>query len=148
MNNIDIREVNFAECIPKIGHLLEMHFDELDLGFPLDISTDMYAVTTDIKMLFALAAFDGDKIVGYCTMTMAPHMANPAVIFAAHDLLFVMPEYRSKGIGRQLMSAAEVEAKARGANRVLWHTRSGTSLSESMEKGGYTKGDIVMEKEI
>ena len=62
--------------------------------------------------------------------------------------MFVAPEYRKTGAAARLILATEREAAARGANRMLWHTRAGTPLAAAMLKRGYTPADTVVMKRI
>lgn len=143
---VDIRPVEFADCIPEIGELLRAHFEEMAFDFPLAISSDMYRALARSGVLIAFAAFDGESVVGYCTAMLSPHTFNPSVVFALHDLLFVSQSHRGAGVGRQLIEVVETEARKRGASRMLWHTHAGTPLADSMQKHGYKPVDVVVMK--
>lgn len=142
----EIRAIDFAECIPHIGDLLQAHFAEMGFDFPFAISADMYRTLDNAGVLMAFAAYKNGQVIGYCTAMLAPHTFNPAILFALHDLLFVSLAHRKAGIGRQLMAAAENEAKKRGAHRFLWHTHAGTPLAGALERQGYKPIDVVVMK--
>jgi GNAT superfamily N-acetyltransferase len=144
---VAIRNIQPGEWIPVVRELMGSNWAETGFDFPFEPSADRYQALVDAGIMFALAAFDGERLVGYCTMIVAPTMHNPSVILAANDALFVMPEYRGITGGRMIRTA-EREAKLRGACRVLWHTRAGTNLHESMARHGYVPADIVMMKEL
>lgn len=126
---------------------MEANWHETGFDFRLNPSEQMYRSAVDTGLMFVLAAFDGDNIVGYCTMVVHPHMHNPDVIVAANDALFVKREYRGM-TGARLIRMAERESARRGASRVLWHTRTGTRLHDTFVKRGYKPIDTVVMKEI
>ena len=144
---IKLEIVQPGQWISAIRELMASNWEETGFDFPFNPSAEMYQAVVDAGLMFVIGAFDGEQVVGYCTMTVAPTMHNPSVILAANDALFVLPKYRGITGGR-MIRMAEREAKARGACRVLWHTRSGTKLHESMARHGYRPADIVMMKEI
>lgn len=130
-----------------ITELMRANWDETGFDWEFNPSQEMYQSAVNAGMMFSLAAFDEDKIVGYCTMAIVPHMHNPAVVYAANDALYVSKKYR--GItGARLIKAAEVEAKRRGARYVSWHTRAGTPLAAVLERRGYIPADVVVTREL
>ena len=76
-------------------------------------------------------AFDGEKLVGFIVST---------VVFedAETDDVAVHPDYRRKGIGRELLLKAEEEAVKRGAARAFLEVRVGNGAAFALyEKCGY-----------
>lgn len=126
---------------------MEANWHETGFDFRLNPSEQMYRSAVDTGLMFVLMAFDGDNIVGYCSMVVHPHMHNPEVIVAGNDALFVKREYR--GItGARLIRLAEHEAKSRGASWVVWRTRAGTDLYKAFIRRGYKPAEIAVMKEI
>lgn len=126
---------------------MEANWHETGFDFRLNPSEQMYRSAVDTGLMFVLMAFDGDNIVGYCSMVVHPHMHNPDVIVAGNDALFVKREYR--GItGARLIRLAENEAKLRGASWVVWRTRAGTDLYKAFIRRGYKPAEIAVMKEI
>lgn len=144
---VRIELANPAEHMSAIKELMADNWAETGFDFEFNPSVEMYQRAVDLGLMFALAAFDGDRIVGYCTMMVAPHMHNPAVIAASNDALFVAKPYRGMTSAR-LIWAAEDEAKRRGATRVMWHTRAGTGLAEMLKRRGYSPADVVVERKF
>jgi GNAT superfamily N-acetyltransferase len=139
--------VNRTDHMDSIRELMEANWAETGFDFPFNPSARMYQAAVDAGVMFVIMAFDGDSIVGYCSMLVHPHLHNPAMIMASNDALYVDPAYR--GItGARLIRNAEQEAARRGATRVMWHTRAGTKLHSAMARRGYKPADIVMMKEI
>jgi GNAT superfamily N-acetyltransferase len=138
--------LNPAEWIPSIGELLADNWAET--GFDFDFNPDVaaYRRMYEAGMLFAVAAFDDEKLIGYCTVTVIPHPHNPSVIVAANDALFVTPEYRNGVAAGRLILVAQNEAKRRGAVKFSWHCRYGTPLAEMLISHGYSPVDVVVMK--
>lgn len=138
--------VNPAEWMPKVADLLEANWAETGFDFPFSPDIDAYQRMFDAGVIFAVAAMDRDRVVGYCTVVVVPHMHNPSVVVASNDALFVVPEYRHGLVAGRLIVAAEAEAKRRGAQRFTWHCRAGTNLSDMLCKHGYMPVDNVVMK--
>jgi GNAT superfamily N-acetyltransferase len=143
-----IQIVNPAEWIPHIRDLLSQNWAETGLDFDFDPDIDVYARMAELGMLFAVAAFDGPDIVGYCTVTVMAHPHNKRVIFGSNDALFVHPNYRAGLVPGRVILTAQAEAKRRGAIKFMWHCRAGTPLAAMFERHGYEPVDMVVMKEI
>lgn len=143
-----LRIVNPAEYLPKVGALLAANWAET--GFDFDFCPDVaaYQRLYDAGMCFAVGAFEGGDVVGYCTVTVIPHPHNPAVVVASNDALYVRPDHRRGLLAGRLIVTAEREARARGAHRFTWHTRAGTDLAQVMQRHGYAPVDVVVMKEL
>ena len=70
-----------------------------------------------------LGAFDGEKMVGFVDATLwekSGMREDPKTVCL--DNIFVLPEYRRRGIAAKLFAAVEVWAKEQGAIRLELHT--------------------------
>lgn len=143
-----IREFRIIDHIEGLSPLLAMNWEETGFGMPLDPQWLMMDEYQQAGAMFALGVFDGDRIVGYSSAFLTPHTFSASLFCCHSDALYVLPEYRSTGAGARLIIETELIAKARGANRMLWHTRAGTPLAAVLEKRGYLPADIVVMKEI
>ena len=132
----------------EVVELMRDNWAETGFDFDFDPSPEHYQRIVNCDAMFAIAAFDDEQIVGYCTMVVTPHLHNPAVIVASNDALFVAKPYRNGLTAGRLIKAAEEESKRRGASKVLWHTRAGTGLAAMLERRGYEAADIVVMKGI
>ena len=146
--SVELRIVNPAEWIPRVRDLLAANWAETGFDFPFDPDVGAYQRLYDKGMVFAVGAFDGDAVVGYCAVTVAAHAHNPAVLVAGNDALFVAPAWRNTMVAGKLVRAAEAEASRRGATRFTWHCRAGTPLASMLARRGYTPVDQVVMKEI
>jgi GNAT superfamily N-acetyltransferase len=143
---VRISIVQPIEYMHKIVSLMRDNWDETGFDFEFNPSAEAYQKVVDCNAMFVIAALDGDDVIGYCTMIISPHLHNPDVIVASNDALFVAKPYRNGMTSGRLIKAAEDEAKRRGASKVLWHTRAGTSFAAMLERRGYQPSDIVVMK--
>lgn len=143
-----LRIVNPAEYLPQVGALLAANWAETGFDFEFRPDVAAYQRLYDAGMCFAVGAFEGDEVLGYCTVTVVPHPHNPAVVVASNDALYVRPDHRRGLLAGRLIVTAEREARARGARRFTWHTRAGTDLAQVMQRHGYTPVDVVVMKEL
>lgn len=143
-----IRIVSPVDHFDQIEALLRMNWTETGFDFPLEPDRAMYQRMSEAGVLFALAAFRGGEIVGYCTVIVSPHLFNPAVVIASNDALFVHPDHRRGTVSGRLIREAEDEARRRGASRFLWHCRAGTGLARMLKRHGYQPADDVVMRSL
>lgn len=143
-----IREVQIADYFDAALPLMQENWQETGFEFALNPSRDAYIGYQASGLLFALGAFDGDEMVGYCICAVVPHSFNPAVIFCASESLFIKASHRQGTLSARLILEAERTAKQRGARFISWHTRAGTPLADAMLNHGYKAGDTIVMKEL
>jgi GNAT superfamily N-acetyltransferase len=72
--------------------------------------------------MYALGAFDGDRLVGIVHYIFHRSTWLPTVSCYLQDL-FVLPDQRGRSIGRALIEAVYAAADREGAGRVYWLTQ-------------------------
>ncbi len=88
-----------------------------------------------------ILAYDGDSAIGTCRLF--PAEETGACILGR---LAVIAEYRSKGIGRYIISEAEKSARDSGAHMIKLHSQY--RAKDFYEKCGYTSfGEIDYEED-
>lgn len=142
-----IRETTCLEHIDAISALTAENWDETGYDFPLVLDVDFYKQLEALGMIIAIAAFEGEQVVGYSLASITSHPFNRSIILCNSSALFLRKAYRGSA-GARLMLETERVAKARGAQRMLWNTRSGSPLHATLTKRGYTEADTVMMKEL
>lgn len=140
--------VNPAEWMPSIQDLTASNWTETGFDFPFKPDLQAYQRLFDAGICFAVAAIEADVVIGYCTVTVVPHLHNPAVLIGSNDALFVKAEFRKGTATARLMRVAEEEAARRGATRFTWHCRAGTDFARMLMRRGYRAADEVVIKEI
>jgi GNAT superfamily N-acetyltransferase len=75
--------------------------------------------TTNMRQenYFLLVADEGGKIVGFVDYFLFPEPST-GQIHAVGQHLFLRPEYRGKGMGRELLKTAEAQAIAKGVKAI------------------------------
>ena len=78
---------------------------------------DSYKIVLKSPSNFIYVAEDKEEIVGFITFSVRNVVRYPKLI-AELDELYVVPEYREKGLGKHLMETVEVKAKELNCYRV------------------------------
>lgn len=145
---LSIVEIEAADHIDSVQDMLAENWAETGFDFDLDLNTAMIVDLQRLGILFALGAFYDGQLIGYSTAMVAPHPYNPAIVCCNSDALFVRKAWRHTSAGARLVVATELAAAARGANRMLWHTRAGTPFAATLQRRDYEPADIIVMKRI
>jgi GNAT superfamily N-acetyltransferase len=78
---------------------------------------DSFLKVLKIKNNFVYVAEDSDKLIGFAAFSVRLVIRYPKPI-AELDELYVMPEYRRKGVGKMLMNKVVTQAKKSGCYRL------------------------------
>jgi predicted GNAT superfamily acetyltransferase len=143
-----IREVNAVDYLDAIAGLAADNWGETGFDFDMKLDRELYRRLQDSGRLISLAAFDGDDVIGYATATVAPHIFNTDVHVCMSSALFVAKNKRSSTVPGRLILETERIAKKRGARFMIWQTRAGTGLADTLRKRGYSDSDVAVIKEI
>lgn len=151
MSRFSIRPTTYAEVTAKALHLLTEHWEEVALNkgiMVLKPDEGRYLHLEATGNFFALAAFDGDDLVGYSGNFIGPHMHYADLTYCNNDVLFVAKQHRKSPLGLRLIRETEREAQRRGARMVLWHGKADTPLVNILPKMGYATQDIIYSREL
>jgi predicted GNAT superfamily acetyltransferase len=147
----EIRLSNVDEMLANASELFSEHWEEIALNkqvMVLKPDEQKYRAAEENGMLLILAAFEGDKVVGYSVNIVTNHLHYADLITCSNDLLFVTEGKRNGRLGLQLIRATEKMAKERGARLMLWHAKQGTPLEKMMPRLGYGVQDIIFSIQI
>jgi len=147
----EIRLSNVDEMLANASELFSEHWEEIALNKQVMIlkpDEQKYRAAEENGMLLILAAFEGDKVVGYSVNIVTNHLHYADLITCSNDLLFVTEGKRNGRLGLQLIRATEKMAKERGARLMLWHAKQGTPLEKMMPRLGYGVQDIIFSIQI
>lgn len=143
------RICNPADEIERLRPLLLQNWAETGQGFAFAPDVEAYDLAFGLGLVFGVVLEDeAGAPIGYCSVTVAPHSHNPAVVFAANDALYVAPSYRHTAAAARLIAAAEAEASTRGAHCFTWHCVPGTPLAKTLMRHGYAPCDVVVKKDL
>ena len=76
-------------------------WDELDEKINLD--WDAYYNMEDAGVFYLFIVRDKDQLIGYCSFIIAPDPHYMGRLTALQDSIFVLKDYRSKGVGEKLI---------------------------------------------
>lgn len=92
-----------------------------------------YGYIAKCGLLQAVLIHDGDKLVGYCSLTTVPSPFNHSYLVANADGIYVLPEYRGGRALKLIMDEIEKLARTNKANAIHWHATEGTAFEEVLE---------------
>ena len=147
----EIRPVTVQDGQAAAHHLFAEHWDEIALNkrvMVLKPDIERYLTLEAAGMLFALAAYHDDELVGYSVNFLINHMHYADLRVAQNDLLFVAKSHRKSRMGLQLIRTTEQHARDRGAQLMLWHAKAGTTLDALLPRLGYGIQDVIHSKEL
>ena len=78
-------------------------------------------ITHQPAMIDGCGLFDGDKLIGFMHYHTQINTWKIGKVYYLEDL-FLLPEYRGKGLGRQLIEHLYLLAEKNGYSRVYWFT--------------------------
>ena len=97
--------------------------------------------------VFALVAEDKGRLVGLAHYLFHRSMTKIEQVCYLSDL-FTLPSIRGKGVGRALIEAVCVQAKAAGASRVYWQTHESNAAGRQLyDKVAQHLGFIVYSRD-
>ena len=135
------------QLLPMLArHREELATDKKLMRFAPDF--DRHIQMQRAGILLVLFAYQETDLVGYSSTIVLPHLHYPDLIHAHNDLLFVVPEHRSGGLGLRLIYQTKRYARGRGARFMTWHAKPKTALAELLPKLGCRVQDIVFGEEI
>lgn len=142
---IDIRLVSVAEHSDSVSELIADNWHESGLAdhkLNVSLRNDKYLELERSGVLFALAAFEGEKIVGYSVNFVSRLMHSAETTFASNDVIFVGKEHREGRLGLSLIRKTEEEAKRRGASLMVWGAKPDSRFASLLPRIGYAVGEV------
>lgn len=141
---------DYDEFFAAVTELSVGHWQETEAAFsarPPEPNRDIYTALADAGALIIMTVTDGEALVGYASAVISPH-PHYDMLVAQHDTLYLAPAYRLGSLGLRLMSAIEREAVARGAERMMWHAKPGSTFARLVERMGYAPEETIYHKEL
>jgi GNAT superfamily N-acetyltransferase len=102
---------------------------------------EAYADEVEAGRRLLLAAFSDGAVVGTVQIIFAPHPNQPHRADIARML--VHRSARRRGVGQQLMAAAEQEAREEGKTLLVLDTVTGDDAERLYERLGWTKVGVI-----
>ena len=131
----------------QIQVLIKRHYAELTLDkdvMKLAPDWDRYNELNSLGKLSIVAAYDGEKIVGYSVFFLNEHIHYKNNIIANNDVLFLAPEYRLGMTGIKLIKYSEMILQQLGVSKVIWHVKMAKDFRKLLHRMGYQDEDIIV----
>ncbi len=141
----------FSSIKDEIKGLWQKHYDELILDkekFVLDPDIEQYEAIERNKLLHITVARKNGIMVGYIFAILGRHLHYKNIIFASHDLYYVLPEFRAPRAFKRLMLASENSLKSKGINYLHSRTKLRKSALRSFEALGWKPIETTLTKWI
>lgn len=149
---ITYQEEKLSEFLPEFKELLEPHMAEINvsqrLGFEFKPDYPRYIKLQEVGAFIVIACRDDEKLIGYCVMGISPHIRYQTCKIAKEDLYYIIPEYRGKGLGKQLFIETEKILKQHGVNQIIFTTKTYSDNSHIFTKLGYEFFEKAFTKRI
>jgi len=132
-----------ASDVPLLLPLIEAYWQfEAIAGFtPDQVATQLHRLLTESALGLGWMAFVEGRAVGYLLAVHVfslEHLGNTAEI----DEFFVLPQYRSDGIGAALLATAEASLRAAGCTSIaLQLSRQNDAARGFYHRHGYVERD-------
>jgi len=136
-----IRQETLAECFHSIMGLANSHYQEIAWKkeyIPLDPDVARYrALEKEGKLLCLVARDEAEKIIGYATFIIYPHLHYRTTLLASNDLIFVPKDKRGSLLGARLLKESEVILKEKGVKVITLHIKTMLNWSPLAVALGY-----------
>lgn len=135
---------NLYEIREEIAPLHKEHFsnDYRASVNNLNMDWDMYKELFSAGMASACIARVCGAIVGYLVFHKVPDLHTKGKILGVLDGLFVLDEYRSNGIAKELIHNAEEDLIKSEAYSISMGFRDEESANRTVGKLGYSKAEV------
>lgn len=137
---------NFIQIYPELLPLAEQHYKEIAWRqdkIPLVVDFDRYAIMTNLGKLIAFTGRDVNRLVAYAVFFIDQHMHYNSTRFAMNDVLFVHPQYRNRGNGREFINFCEKELTSLGVQVMTLHIKPQLDFGPLVQAEGFEIGDRV-----
>ena len=142
----EVRRISFStlELDPAFGRLVAEYGEECQIrGLPpVRPQPDIYRLLDASGVMETFGAYIGAEMVGFLILllSVAPHYGET---LAMTESLYLRPEFRSTGIGGDLLELVERRAAERGAIGILVSAPLGGRLAEVLPTRGYVKTNEI-----
>lgn len=137
-----VEVVQFSDVRQEIAPLTEKHWGEVPFGtwgdLGLNLNDKLYLLAEEEGYLRCIVVRDEGKIVGYIAIMTSEMSHHAGVWQASTDVVYVDPEYRSRGVAKMLFDACRKECEENGIDFFSVNVNPNYDFSSMMEKLGAT----------
>jgi GNAT superfamily N-acetyltransferase len=138
---ITYQEEQLKDFIPEFDALLRPHMSEINMteryGFEFKPEYKKYIKQQESGFLHVLTCRNDAELIGYMVFSVFPSIRYPDCMMSREELCYIKPEFRNKGLGKRLFVETEKLLKEKGANQVVFTTKTYKDHSYILEGLGY-----------
>ena len=141
----------YADVINEAGPLIEKHYDELASykDISLRLRHKLYQIAEILGEFVLFTVRDEGNLVGYAPFFLREPMHYEGSLWAFGDVIWVHPEWRKRGLGRELVQFCEAQLSKRGVAVVnLGMKTAHPALGVLLESEGYGPKEIHYQKRL
>lgn len=140
-----------ATLWPELFPLFELHYQEVATyhDIPLEVDRLMYEELERLNILRVYTVRHNRELVGYGFYLVSTHLHYKSSLQAKQDLIYIHPDHRRRGLGRELVEFADRELAAEGVQAVSQHVKLAVpQLGKLLEEIGYTATETVLVRRL
>lgn len=146
-------EYSDVEELTRLGVInhLESRFGKIVPVDEASIQKLIFNVLSNEDDYIGIVALDGDKIVGYMVGFITNYSFNENAYYAADEMVYVIPEYRGKLVGKRILKAFQEWAESKGCLEAVIGTISEIATERTKKlysKLGFTEVGSLFRKRI
>ena len=115
---------------------------------PLKFKWHTYQLLEDAGAVQLFIAKVHDRVIGFALYVVQEHLHHDGQNVAQCTMMGVRPEYRGRGIGRQLVEYAEGQLREAGATHMVHHHRTLYKVIPLFEHLGFKLAELEYVKEL
>lgn len=149
---LQLQREKLADCWDEMVPLVRAHYHEVahfqDIPLEPDKATYL-AVEASGQFRFFTARVDG-ALIGYSAYFVRHNVHYAGSLQASEDVLFLAPEHRKGGLGREMIAYADDALRAEGVQVVMRHVKADPRLNfgRLLERVGYTLVDHIYARRL
>jgi GNAT superfamily N-acetyltransferase len=135
------QEEQLKDFVCEFDELLKTHMTEVNktqqYGFKCNPNYGAYIKQQESGFLYVLTCRNDTELIGYMVFSIFPSIRYPDCIMSREELCYIKPEFRNRGLGKKLFIETEKLLKEKGANQVVFTTKTYKDHSYILEDLGY-----------
>ena len=135
------QEEQLKDFIPEFDALLRPHMTEINMtqryGFQFKPNYLQYIKMQEFGATIVLTCRSDKELIGYTVFNIFTGVRYPDCKMAREDLYYIKPEFRGKGLGKQLFIEIEKLLKEKDVDQVVFTTKTYQDYSPIFESLGY-----------
>jgi GNAT superfamily N-acetyltransferase len=140
------------DILPDMDCLAELHHSELQSipGLLLNPDLEKYydLEAADILRIYTVRDMSSLELFGYALFFVTPHLHYSNNIVAVQDVIYLHPNERKKGWGKQLIEYADTMLKRERVEIVMHACKTHQSFGGLLESLGYQKIDEIYARRL